>query len=366
MLNIIARTPEMDPERKPYQEASLVIVAYRQSPADNTLQQAEWIPAYDQEATQGNFLEELFYRDGMLYPNTPEHNTIVPLRHNEEFAIVVGEHKLVYRMYMSPNAVNLNPADLDLRNQVVFVRDPESDVVCYDFLVAYRNGPDHNNPLYFWDASSSHSCLRPRVDISGFAQPVDALPVRSTVVTPKVHDGEVMTHIGIAGIKDSQGDLRGWASDVSRYREGILSLPVLAYCGEGTRDFLFLLQVDRLVRPIGLRVEDQGPLWRITIFSEEPRDEAVAHAVQIGIAKFNNCRYQNFDVDVVGAKLGIAPRLYFDMERSMLQVNHQGFTSNWALFLDQVAELNKRYGIEMVESFEDNIHLVAMEVVKGK
>ena len=366
MLNIVARTPKMDPERKPYQEAALVVVAYRRSPIDNGLQQAEWTPAYDQEAVQGNFLEELFYRDGTLYPSTPEHNTIVPLRHGDEFTIEVGEHKLTYRMFMNPTGAKLNPADLDLRNQMVLVREPGSDVACYDFLVAFRNGPDHCNPLYFWDASTSHSCMRPRTDLTGFSQPVDSLPVRSTVVTPKVQDGEVMTHIGIVDIKDQLGALRGWASDVSRYPDGMLSLPVLAYCGEETRDFLFLLNIDRIVRPIGLRVEDQGPEWRITIFSEEPRDESLSHAVKIGVAKLDDCRYPPFDLDVVGAKLGIAPRLYFDLERSMLQVNQQGFTSNWALFLEQVAGLAEQYGIEMMESFEDSIHLVAMEVVKGK
>lgn len=366
MLNITAREPQMDPERKPYQEASLVIVAYRRTPADNEPQSAEWIPAYDQAAVRGNFLEEMFYRDGMLYPNTPEHNTIVPLRHGDEFTIKVDGHELTFRMFMSPSGNKRNPADLDLRNEMVFVREPGSDAACYDFLVAFRNGPEHNNPLYFWGVNSSHTCLRPRVDLTGFSQPVDALPVRGTVVMPKVIEGEVMTHIGISEIKDQLGNLRGWFSDVGRYPDGVLSLPVLAYSGNETRDFLILLHVDRTVRPLGLRVEDQGPEWRITIFSEEPRDETAAHSVKIGVASKDDCRYQPFDVDVVGAKLSVAPRLYFDLERNMLQVNQQGFTSNWALFLDKVTSLAKQYDIEMAESFDDSIHLVAMEVVKGK
>lgn len=366
MLNIIAREPKMDPERKPYQEASLVIVAYRRAPADNEPQSAEWTPAYDQSAVQGNFLEEMFYRDGMLYPNTPEHNTIVPLRHGDEFTIKVDDRELSFRMFMSPSGINLNPVNLDLRNQLVFVREPGSDGTRYDFLVAFRNGPEHSNPLYFWDASTSHSCLRPRVDLTGFSQPVDSLPVRSTVITPKVIDGETMTHIGISEIKDQIGNLRGWFSDVGRYPDGVLSLPILAYSGNETRDFLILLHVDRTVRPLGLRVEDQGPEWRITIFSEEPKDETAAHSVKIGVASKDDCRYPPFDVDVVGAKLGIAPRLYYDLERNMLQVNQQGFTSNWALFLDKVEGLAKQYGVEMLEGFDDSIHLIATEIVKGK
>lgn len=366
MLHIIAREPRMDPERKPYQEASLVIVAYRRSPCDNNLQQADWTPAYDQEAVRGNFLEEMFYRDGMLYHSTPEHNTIVPLRDSDAFTIQVEGKELSFRMFVSPSGKKCNPADLDLRNQLVFVREPGSDVTCYDFLVSFRNGPDHNNPLYFWDASTSHSCMRPRVDLTGFSQPVDSLPVRSTVLTPKVIEGEVMTHIGISEIKDSTGNLRGWYSDVGRYPDGVLSLPILAYSGGETRDFLILLNVDRTVRPLGLRIEDQGPEWRVTIFSEEPKDETVAHSVKIGVASKEDCQYQPFDIDVVGAKLGIAPRLYYDLERNMLQVNQQGFTSNWALFLDKVETLAKQYGVDMLESFDDSIHLIATEIVKGK
>lgn len=366
MLNIIAREPQLDEARKPYQEASLVIVAYRRSPIDNNLQMAEWTPAYDQEALQGNFLEEMFYRDGMLYPNTPEHNTIVPLRHGDEFTVKVDGQNLTFQMFMSPSGQKVNPADLDLRNQLVFVRQPQSDVACYDFLVAYRNGPDHNNPLFFWDASSSHSCLRPRVELSGFSQPVDSMAVRSTVLTPKIQDGEVMTHVGFSDIKDPEGNLRGWPSDVSRYRDGALSLPILAYSGGETRDFLVLLHIDRTVRPMGIRVEDQGPEWRITLFSEKPKDDNTAHGVKVGVARKDDCRYEPFDIDVVGNKLGIAPRLYFDLERNMLQVNQQGFTSNWALFLDKVEGLAKQYGVDMLESFDDTIHLIATEIVKGK
>lgn len=366
MLNIVAREPQMDPERKPYQEASLVIVAYRRAPADNEPQSAEWAPAYDQVAVQGNLLEEMFYRDGMLYPNTSEHRTIVPLRHGDKFTIEVDGHELSFRMFLSPSGIKLNPADLDLRNQLVFVREPGSDTAGYDFLVAFRNGPDHNNPLYFWDATGSHSSLRPRVDLSGFSQSVDTLPMRNMVLTPKVIEGEVMTHVGFSDIKDSAGNLRGWHSDVSSYRDGALSLPILAYSGGETRDFLVLLHIDRTVRPLGLRVEDQGPEWRITIFSEEPKDPLAGHAVKIGVAGEDDCRYEQFDIDVVGNKLGIPPRLYFDLERNMLQVNQRGFTSNWALFLDKVESLAEQYGVEMLESFDDSIHLIATEIVKGK
>lgn len=366
MLNIVAREPQMDPERKPYQEASLMIVAYRRAPADNEPQSAEWAPAYDQVAVQGNLLEEMFYRDGMLYPNTSEHRTIVPLRHGDKFTIEVDGHELSFRMFMSPSGNKRNPAELDLHNQLVLVREPGSDTAGYDFLVAFRSGPDHNNPLYFWDATSSHSSLRPRVELTGFSQPVGALPVRNTVLTPKVIEGEVMTHIGISEIKDLKGNLRGWFSDVSRYPDGQLSLPVLAYSGKETRDFLILLNIDRTVRPLGLRVEDQGPEWRITIFSEEPKDPLAGHAVKIGVAGEDDCRYEQFDIDVVGNKLGIPPRLYFDLERNMLQVNQRGFTSNWALFLDKVESLAEQYGVEMLESFDDSIHLIATEIVKGK
>lgn len=366
MLNIIARTPQADAERHPYQEASLVFVAYRRSPPLDGPQHGGWIPAYDPSAIEGKFLEEMFYRDGVLYPNTPEHNTIVPLLHGDKFTIKVDGHELTYRMSMSPSGQKLNPADLDLRNQMVLVREPESDIAGYDFLVAYRNGPSNANPLYYWDARAVHSNMRPRVELSGFAQPVDALPVRTTVITPKVQNGEVMTHVGIGDIKDKAGDLRGWHSDVSRYGDGVLSLPILAYSGGETRDFLILMHIDRTINALGLRVEDQGHEWRITVCSEEPTDESTPHGVQICVAHMEQQRYEPFDIDVVGNKLGIPPRLYYDLEREMLQVNQQGFTSNWALFLDEVTNLAKQYGIEMVESFDDSIHLVAMEVVKGK